>query len=321
MKKILRKIIGAFIYSDGLRRAIRGIDLPGQPHQSLIKEYFKFSNHFRKYFKDEENINFPYNLSLVLIIKDEASYIEEWINYHRIVGVNHFFIYDNESNDNLYQLLKPYIDAGIVDYIFWKGKQQQLNAYNHAIHNFKLKTKWLGFIDSDEFIVPIEKKTIPEVLEDIKPKWGLQINWCMYGDNNQEIKTDEFVIKRFTKHAKLEYPSNKLCKQIINPRAVYFVRAHDAYFIKNNHSIDENGKKAGTFSKKPSMNKIRINHYYTKSKEEFLNKIKRSDVIFGNLNSKLDDFYNINKGRNDIEDDIMEKYIPLIKDEIKKFHN
>ena len=38
-----------------------------------------------------------YYLSLCCIIKNER-YLEEFINYYRILGVEHFYIFDNESS-------------------------------------------------------------------------------------------------------------------------------------------------------------------------------------------------------------------------------
>ena len=34
-------------------------------------------------------------IAICLICKDENQYLEEWLNYHRSLGFNHFFIYDN----------------------------------------------------------------------------------------------------------------------------------------------------------------------------------------------------------------------------------
>ena len=41
-------------------------------------------------------------LSFVAIVKNEAPYIVEWIEFHRLVGVDKFYIYDNESSENNY---------------------------------------------------------------------------------------------------------------------------------------------------------------------------------------------------------------------------
>lgn len=81
-----------------------------------------------------------YALSVASIIKNEPD-ILEWIEYHRLVGVEHFYIYDNESTDGLKEKLSKYIDAGIVTYIYYPGKAMQDKSINDAIQNFAYETK------------------------------------------------------------------------------------------------------------------------------------------------------------------------------------
>ena len=91
-------------------------------------------------------------LAFVLIAKNEAPYIEEWINFHHKQGVSHFIIYDNESEDNLREVLKPYIDSGLVTYHALTGKARQFDAYNLAVLDYGRKFKYMAFIDADEFV-------------------------------------------------------------------------------------------------------------------------------------------------------------------------
>lgn len=95
-----------------------------------------------------------HNLSIAAIVKNEPDIIE-WIKYHMLVGVDLFYIYDNESTDGLKDKLKPYVDAGIVTYEFYPGRRVQIDVYNKAINDYQYATKWLAIIDSDEFIVPV----------------------------------------------------------------------------------------------------------------------------------------------------------------------
>lgn len=62
------------------------------------------------------------NLSFVAIVKNEGPYIKEWIEYHKMVGVDRFYIYDNESTDNLEGILSDYIKSGEVVYKYYPGK-------------------------------------------------------------------------------------------------------------------------------------------------------------------------------------------------------
>ena len=38
-----------------------------------------------------------YQLSLILIFKDEAPYLQEWLEYHLMLGVQHFYLYPQIS--------------------------------------------------------------------------------------------------------------------------------------------------------------------------------------------------------------------------------
>lgn len=57
--------------------------------------------------------SFDYSVSIVAILKNEAPYIREWIQYHLLVGIQHFYLHDNESTDDVYSILKPFINDGI----------------------------------------------------------------------------------------------------------------------------------------------------------------------------------------------------------------
>ena len=80
-----------------------------------IIRFFNIKRYINWKFREEKN-NFENYLSLALMIKNESKYIQEWIEYHLLVGVDKFYIYDNESTDDLKNILKVYIDQGIVEY-------------------------------------------------------------------------------------------------------------------------------------------------------------------------------------------------------------
>ena len=44
---------------------------------------------------------FEQELMIISKVKNEAGNIQEWIEYHKLVGVEKFIIFDNESTDNL----------------------------------------------------------------------------------------------------------------------------------------------------------------------------------------------------------------------------
>lgn len=97
---------------------------------------------------------FLHDLAVVAILKNEGPYLKEWLDYHLLAGVDHFYIYDNDSTDNQAEVAKPYVEAGLVDYIPFPGQAMQFAAYNDAVKKFKFQSRYMAFIDGDEFIFP-----------------------------------------------------------------------------------------------------------------------------------------------------------------------
>ena len=187
---------------------------------------------------------FLYDLAFVSIMKDEGSYIKEWLDYHLLAGVNHFFIYDNESEDNFKEILQPYIDSGLVTYIFYPGKVRQMPAFNAAVRDFKFFCRYMAFIDADEFVLPKSKPTIPEVVNEIladnSKSAALGINWIFFGSNGHD-KADytRGVLDRFTAR---DANVDQQVKTIADPRKINFIwNPHSAAYLNNSHSVNENG--------------------------------------------------------------------------------
>ena len=95
---------------------------------------------------------FLHDLSVVAILKNEAPYLKEWLDYHLLAGVEHFYLYDNDSTDNQAEVVAPYVKAGLVDYTLLPGKAMQYAAYDDAVKRFKFHSRYMAFIDCDEFI-------------------------------------------------------------------------------------------------------------------------------------------------------------------------
>ena len=72
-----------------------------------------------------------YYLTACLIFRDAASYLEEWLRFHLLVGVEHFYLYDNDSSDDYLSVLRPFCAEGKVTLTRWPGPMQQLKAYAH----------------------------------------------------------------------------------------------------------------------------------------------------------------------------------------------
>lgn len=140
-----------------------------------------------------------YNVSLCLIFKNEAKYLREWIEYHKLIGVEHFYLYNNFSDDNFKEILEPYIKSNEVTLIDWPYKFAQIMAYEDAFKKFKNETQWIGFIDADEFVNLKNDYNIVSFLKRYKKFPAVFFNWRMFGTSgNLESDESKLIIERFT---------------------------------------------------------------------------------------------------------------------------
>jgi hypothetical protein len=246
------------------------------------------------------------------IAKNEGRYLQEWIEYHKMLGVEKFYLYDNESTDNTREVVQPYIDKGLVEYTFFPGMKMQLKAYKNCVKKHKRDARYIAFIDIDEFIVPINHKTIPDYLHSLGKFSGVQINWIVYGSDGAKTRTDGFVIDRFRSHSLPDEPLNHHVKTIANPRRIltFFSCHRPVIFGKY---VDGNGKLiTKSFWTRPIVtSQIRVNHYAIKSYEEFLEKRSRGRARFNRIRGlKFFENYDKNEIKNDT---IMEKYVVELK--------
>ena len=99
------------------------------------------------------SILFENDIAVATAVKNESTYIGEWLEYHYKIGVDKFYVYNNDSEDRseLEKVLEPWIQKNVVEYFQLPGLLSQIPAYIDAIKRFRFDCKYLGFIDCDEF--------------------------------------------------------------------------------------------------------------------------------------------------------------------------
>jgi hypothetical protein len=227
-------------------------------------------------------------IALVCIAKNEDNYIKEWIDYHKKIGFDNIYIYENNWRCK--------INESNVIKIPFDGNIRQLSAYNHFINHFRNKYQWAAFFDIDEFLVLKQHKNIKEFISDYKSYPAVGINWVLFGDNHlTNIHNNEYsLIKRFTKR---QININRHIKTIINLNYLHkFINPHhtNLYSMSAEKTIIR-----GPYNYNGSDNIAQLNHYFVKTKEEFISKINRgrADVYFTRPTEEFDE-HNFN----DIED-------------------
>lgn len=100
----------------------------------------------------------PYRLSLCAVVRNEEFYVQEWVLWHYLHGVQHFYLYDNESDDDTREYLQPLVERGLVTLKRAPGGEHGTALANVLQECFdtgagKLPTAWLAHWDVDEFLV------------------------------------------------------------------------------------------------------------------------------------------------------------------------
>jgi glycosyltransferase involved in cell wall biosynthesis len=265
-----------------------------------------------------------YFLSLVAIAKNEGEYFKEWIEYHHMIGVEKFYIYDNESTDNTREILDPYIKSGLVEYIFWPGLKQQTKAYNNALHRFRGKTKWLAIIDLDEFINPLDFDNITDFLKTM-PWHAAQVvlGWENFGSSDHKKRPDGLVIENFTM-AENRPTDNKIwIKSIIKPHHAISLSTHTSPMLFWS-TVDSHGRRRSSAFKTKIRNLpldvIKVNHYRCKSYDEFIERRSVGDARHGmtyrNSHEALIKRFKA-WDHNDWRDDSILRFLPALKKRMK----
>ena len=251
-----------------------------------------------------------YFLSLLCIIKNEE-YLEEFLLYHYLLGVEHFFIYDNESTIPLQKRLEHEFFRNVCTIIPFPGKVKQVEAYNHCINHTKQLTEWLAIIDGDEFILPKNHDNLVDFLKNYKDYKAIGINWMNFGSNHHEKKQPGLLMKNYTL---CEASQNKHVKTICKPLHVEKVNNPHFVVLHGGNGYVDAKKRPITekfFNEKHTIDMIQINHYWGKSYQEMNDKVERGRAT---MNSKRTMPPNYHKLYNDREETlIIEKYHDKLK--------
>lgn len=207
-----------------------------------------------------------YYLSLCCIIKNEK-YLEQFITFYHILGVEHFYIYDNDSNPSISQRLNTDYFRERCTIIPISGKVKQLPAYNDCIEKTKDETKWLIVVDGDEYIYPKEDFSLRDFVNKYENYHAIGINWVMFGSSFHEKSQDGILID---KYRYCENKQNQHIKTICQPKfTINFRDPHSVNLNDKSKYVDANYNIInGPFNNNSTINKIQINHYHLKSRED-----------------------------------------------------
>lgn len=211
-------------------------------------------------------------LAIAAIFRDEARYLKEWIEFHRKVGVEHFYLLNNLSQDAFLSVLEPYIQKGLVELFNWPFEHEnliqwnkiQVLGYQHILQKALGKTQWLAFLDVDEFLFPVQTACLKQFLKNYSECVGIGVNWQVFGSSGvTQLRRDDLLIERLTFKLPKTHPMHLHIKSIVRPEYVSAcINPH--FMLYANNKMHVNSDKVafdGAFSPYVQINQVRINHY------------------------------------------------------------
>ena len=150
------------------------------------------------------------DFAIAAVMRDEAPYLIEWLEYHLLVGVQHFFLSSNDCGaaaTTVWQLLQPYVQRDLVTldmhYACAPGAVQGA-AYARMHERNGSSAAWTAHIDVDEFIVianPMSK--VRDVFGRLEARGArlVAMPWRVFGSGGHRRRPTGSVLASYTRRA------------------------------------------------------------------------------------------------------------------------
>jgi hypothetical protein len=259
------------------------------------------------------------------IYKNEAHCLGEWLEFHRLVGFEKFYLYDNASTDHHHEVLEPFVRDGFVELIDWPVVPGQIPAYQHCLRRARDEARWVGFFDVDEFCFSPLGRPVPEVLGEYESHAGVGVCIVLFGTSNHVEKPDGLVTENYV--LRESKPRNHV-KSIVDPRrTVECMSPHYFRYLQpiwpgiwaEVLAVDERRRDIPiSWTESASVEQLRLNHYYFKSESEATEKFKHGQAHNAQLrDARILDFLHES---NAVEDREIQMYLPALRDALAPRH-
>lgn len=247
--------------------------------------------------------------------KNEHKYINEWVNHYVKLNVDKIYLYDNDDEDSPF--IGDFIDnKSKVEIINLRGVHRdrlQHEVYTNFYNEYKDTFDWCFFCDIDEYLVGVKDIKFWLSMPQYRHANQIRIKWRLFGDDGLIRRdTSKTLMESFKKEVKTTHTRDLVTKNNLERQGKAIVRGglknviiqspHFAsYFRRENviPSVLPSGKPCWSkvvIKEDYSKEGIFINHYMTKTIEEFVDqKLNRTDAVFGDISLKLDYFWRINE--------------------------
>ncbi len=227
-------------------------------------------------------------VAIVCILKNEYAVLPSWLCWHRLLGFEHFIIFDDGSTDGCWELLCAAKDIYNIDLhrasMFGPGEYilRQEEAYKFAISTYKDDFEWLFPIDADEFLSFSQASDVSNFLDRFDHVDGIAVNWCQYGSNGHVLDPDASVVEAYTRHGPPEGVFASHVKSFIRPEAFAgsWINVH-CFDLPSDRYVDASGQPVewghtpGISARAPDWSVAKIMHFQVRSMQSFVERTKK----------------------------------------------
>jgi hypothetical protein len=181
----------------------------------------------------------------------------------------------------------------------------QLPAYSHCLSTFRQESRWIAFLDVDEFLFSPVQADLRCFLRPFEGQAAVAANWVMFGTSGHQNRPPGLVTLNYTMRCDihlctfepglLKYPQltptdprsyHPICshvKSIVDAQeAVGVYNPHHFAYRNDRLAVSAAGRPIfGSFSDEVAIDLLRINHYQSRSWEDFYRKMRRGRADTG----------------------------------------
>jgi hypothetical protein len=188
----------------------------------------------------------------------------------------------------------------------------QVSSYSRWSREATGTCVWAAFIDLDEFLFPVSDDSFAALLPQYEDAAALCINWQLFGSSGLQHRPCS-ALASFVRRAADSFPVNRHVKLIVRPPYVsHFTTAHSVATRDGRRCVNEQMRTVrGPFSDFTAQ-KMRINHYCVRSREDYL--VKASRTRPGKCNA----VFWAQHDRNEVSDDsARSRFWPKVQEEMR----
>jgi hypothetical protein len=298
------------------------LDASGRGPISYVLRH-QLPSYFRRSRRESDDSDYSEYLSICGFVKDER-YLLEWVEYHRLVGVQKIYLYD-DSVIPAQSILSRQIQEGFVEVVLARTGISQENAYAHFLKNLAHHSRWVAFIDADEFLVPITSDDVKTILRDYESYGGLAVSWLTFGSSHYITRPTGLETVNYLRRSKSNYDLNKHVKVIVQTAHTVAPAGNPHAFVYRFKYYCVNEKKRlvlGPYSEN-SHDLIQLNHYYLRSYSDFKEKILRGLTGVNRWDFRgwpIERFFKVDIHSNDVYDARILRFVPRLNERLDQLH-